>query len=96
MRIFKDLSLQEIRDCLNELGVPLTDEQFNSLTYDELTKMGRKARKAYNLYKQVDDIVKAKGKEKATPPTVQGQCRIAYRIRGCFHALSFDFLQIFW
>lgn len=72
MRIFKDLSLQEIRDCLKELGVPLTNEQFNALTYDELTKMGRKARKAYNLYKQVDDIVKAKGKEKATPPTVQG------------------------
>ena len=70
MRIFNGMSLQEIRDCLKKLGVPLTDEQFNSLTYNELTKMGRKAHKAYRLYKQVDDIVKAKDKEKATPPTV--------------------------
>ena len=69
---FRGMSLQEIRDELKELGVPLTNEQFNSLTYAELSKMGRKAYKAYRLYKQVDDIVKAKGKEKATPPTVQG------------------------
>jgi hypothetical protein len=64
------MSLHEIRVELNKLGVSLTNEQFNSLTYAELNKMGRKAYKAYRLYKQVDDIVKAKGKEKATPPTV--------------------------
>lgn len=69
---FRGMSLQEIRDELKELGVPLTNEQFNALTYAELNKMGRKAYKAYRLYKQVDDIVKAKGKEKATPSTVQG------------------------
>lgn len=74
---FRGMSLQEIRDDLKELGVPLTNEQFNSLTYAELNKMGRKACKAYCLYKQVEEIVKAKGKEKAKPPTVQEQCRIA-------------------
>ena len=67
---FRGMSLQEIRDELKELGVPLTDAQFNALTYAELNKMGRKAYKAYRPYKQVDDIVKAKGKEKATPSTV--------------------------
>ena len=56
---FRGMSLQEIRDELKELGVPLTNEQFNALTYAELNKMGRKAYKAYRLYKQVDDIVKA-------------------------------------
>ena len=71
MMHFSGMTLQEIRSELKELGVPLTDEQFNSLTYAELNKMGRKAYKAYRLYKQVDDIVKA-SKEKAKPPIIQG------------------------
>lgn len=69
MMHFSGMTLQEIRSELKELGVPLTDEQFNSLTYAELNKMGRKAYKAYRLYKQVDDIVKA-SKEKAKPPII--------------------------
>ena len=63
MNALKGLTMKEIRHSLKELGVELTTDQFDALTYDDLVKMERKAYKAYRLYKQVDDIIKA-SKEK--------------------------------
>ena len=63
MNYLKGLTMKEIRNSLKELGVELTSDQFDALTYDDLVKMERKAHKAYRLYKQVDDIIKA-SKEK--------------------------------
>ena len=63
MNPLKNLSMKEIQHSLKELGVALSTEEFNALTYDDLVKMARKAHKAYRLYKQVDDIIKA-SKEK--------------------------------
>ena len=59
MNPLKNLSMKEIQHSLKELGVALSTEEFNALTYDDLVKMARKAHKAYCLYKQVDDIIKA-------------------------------------
>lgn len=69
MNALNGLTMKEIRHSLKELGVELTSDQFDALTYSDLVKMERKAYKAYRLYKQVDDIIKA-SKEKATPPKI--------------------------
>lgn len=65
MKMFSELSLKSIRTKLAKVGVTMTDEQFNALTYAELKKVYRKASKAYKLYEQVDAIV---NKTKAPTP----------------------------
>ncbi len=67
MKIFSEMSLKTIRTKLVKVGVAVTDEQFNSLTYSELKKVYKKARKAYALYEQVDTII---NKKKAPTPEV--------------------------
>lgn len=49
--------MQNIRRELADLGIVLTDAQFNSLTYAELNSIGRKAFKAYKLINQISNIV---------------------------------------
>lgn len=67
MKMFNEMSLKVIRRNLIKVGVEMTDEQFNSLTYSELRKVYRKSKKAYTLYEQVDAII---NKPKAPTPTV--------------------------
>lgn len=67
MKMFNEMSLKVIRRNLVKVGVEMTDEQFNSLTYSELRKIYRKSKKAYELYKQVDTII---NKPKAPTPAV--------------------------
>lgn len=67
MKIFSEMSLRTIRAKLVKVGVEVTDEQFNSLTYSELKKIHKKASKAYALYEQVDSII---NKKKAPTPEV--------------------------
>ncbi len=57
MKMFNEMSLKSIRSKLVKVGVKMTDEQFNSLTYSELRKVYKKSKKAYELYKQVDAII---------------------------------------
>ena len=57
LNYFRGMTMQEIRSELEELGVVLTDAQFNSLTYAELNSVGRKAFKAYKLAYQIGKIV---------------------------------------
>ena len=57
MKMFNEMSLKSIRNKLNKVGVTMTDEQFNSLTYSELRKVYRKSKRAYALYEQVDAII---------------------------------------
>lgn len=60
MKMFNEMSLKTIRNRLSKVGVILTDEQFNALTYSELRKIYKKAQKAYSLYEQVDAIIDKK------------------------------------
>lgn len=55
--MFNEMSLRVLRKSLVKVGVEMTDEQFNSLTYSELKKIYKKSKKAYELYKQVDAII---------------------------------------
>lgn len=64
MKMFSEMSLKSIRNKLAKVGVTMSDERFNALTYSELKKVYRKASKAYKLYEQVDAIV-----SKAQAPT---------------------------
>lgn len=57
MKNFRELSIRTIRANLARVGVEMTDEVFNSLTYSELKVISRKAQKAYRLYLEVDDII---------------------------------------
>lgn len=57
MKMFNEMSLRSIRHKLEKVGVRMTDEQFNSLTYSELKKIYRKSKRAYDLYEQVDAII---------------------------------------
>lgn len=66
MKMFSEMSLKSIRNKLAKVGVTMSDERFNSLTYSELKKVYRKASKAYKLYEQVDAII-----NKAQAPTPQ-------------------------
>jgi len=66
MKMFSEMSLKSIRNKLAKVGVTMSDEQFNALTYSELKKVYRKASKAYKLYEQVDAII-----TKAQAPTPQ-------------------------
>lgn len=66
MKMFSEMSLKSIRNKLAKVGVTMSDEQFNALTYSELKKVYRKASKAYKLYEQVDTII-----NKAQAPTPQ-------------------------
>lgn len=50
-------TLREIKHDLHCVGVNMTDEEFKSLTYLELITMLRKAKKAYRLYMDVDEIL---------------------------------------
>lgn len=67
MKMFNEMSLRTIRKNLVKVGVEMTDEQFNSLTYSELRKVYKKSKKAYALYEQVDSII---NKPKVTTPEV--------------------------
>ena len=66
MKMFSEMSLKSIRNKLSKVGVTMSDERFNALTYSELKKVYRKASKAYKLYEQVDAII-----NKAQAPTPQ-------------------------
>ena len=57
MKNFRELSIRTIRTNLARVGVEMTDEVFNSLTYSELKIISRKAQKAYRLYLEVDGII---------------------------------------
>ena len=57
MKMFNEMSIKGIRRSLEKVGVEMTDEQFHSLTYSELRKVYKKSKKAYELYKQVDEII---------------------------------------
>lgn len=61
------MTLKTLRNRLAKVGVTMTDEQFNSLTYSELRKVYKKSKKAYALYEQVDAII---NKPKAPTPAV--------------------------
>lgn len=67
MKMFNEMSLRALRKNLVKVGVEMTDEQFNSLTYSELRKVYKKSKKAYALYEQVDSII---NKQKAPTPAV--------------------------
>lgn len=67
MKMFSELSLKSIRIKLVKVGVEMSDDQFNSLTYSELKKIYRKSKKAYKFYEQVDNII---NKKKAPTPEV--------------------------
>ena len=66
MFYFKGMTLQHIREELNNLGIALTDKQFNALTYAQLNSIGRKAFKAYKLTHRIGNIV-ARAEEVTTP-----------------------------
>ena len=65
---FRGVAMQDIRRELADLGIVLTDAQFNSLTYAELNSIGRKAFKAYKLTNQVGNIVEGAVNRDAPPP----------------------------
>ena len=67
MKMFSEMSLKSIRSKLEKVGVTMSNDQFNALTYSELKKVYKKASKANNLYEQVDAIV---SKAQAPTPTV--------------------------
>ena len=70
MKMFSEMSLKSIRSKLEKVGVSMSNDQFNALTYSELKKIHRKASKAYKLYEQVDAIVsKAQAPTPAMPLT---------------------------
>lgn len=64
---FRSMTMQAIREELEELGVVLTDFQFNSLTYAELNSIGRKANKAYKLNRQIGNLVDGADSRNAPP-----------------------------
>ena len=64
MKMFSEMSLKSIRSKLEKVGVTMSNDQFNALTYSELKKVYKKASKAYKLYEQMDAIV-----SKAQAPT---------------------------
>jgi len=57
MKMFKEMTLKSIRANLARVGIEMTDEAFNSLTYSELKTILRKARRAFRLYLEVDEII---------------------------------------
>lgn len=67
MKMFSELSLKSIRAKLEKVGVEMSNDQFNALTYSELKKIYKKSKKAYHLYEQVDAII---NKKKAPTPEV--------------------------
>lgn len=67
MKMFSELSLRAIRGKMEKVGVEMNDAQFNALTYSELKKIYKKAKRAYHLYEQVDAII---NKKKAPTPEV--------------------------
>ena len=70
MKMFSEMSLKSIRNKVEKVGVTMSNDQFNALTYSELKKVYRKASKAYKLYEQVDAIVsKAQAPTPAMPLT---------------------------
>ena len=70
MKMFSEMSLKSIRTKLEKVGVTMSDNQFNALTYSELKKVYKKSAKAYKLYEQVDAIInKAQAPTPAMPLT---------------------------
>ena len=67
MKMFSEMSLKSIRGKLEKVGVTMSNDQFNALTYSELKKVYKKSAKAYKLYEQVDAII---NKVQAPTPTV--------------------------
>ena len=68
MTMFKEMTIKSIRANLARVGVEMTDEVFNSLTYSELKTILRKASKAFCLYLDVDEIL-----YKPTPKKPEGK-----------------------
>jgi hypothetical protein len=64
---FKGMTLQQIREELNELGIVLSDAEFNALTYAELNTIGSKAYKVYKLNREIGNIV-GHADDKLAPP----------------------------
>ena len=62
-------TFKEIKRSLYCVGVEMTDDEFNNLTYLELMTMLRKAKKAHKLYMKVDEILH---KPKPLAPTKGG------------------------
>jgi hypothetical protein len=70
MKMFSEMSLKSIRGKLEKVGVTMSNDQFNALTYSELKKVYKKSAKAYKLYEQVDAIIsKAQAPTPAVPMT---------------------------
>lgn len=67
MKMFSELSLKSIRAKMEKVGVTMSNDQFNALTYSELKKVYKKSKKAYKLYEEVDAII---NKKKAPTPEV--------------------------
>ena len=57
MKMIDGMSLGRIRVRLEGWGVPLTDEQFDNLTYRELKSIYKKAEKISNLKKDIAYII---------------------------------------
>ena len=45
MKMFSELSLKSIRAKMEKVGVEMNDTQFNALTYSELKKIYKKAKR---------------------------------------------------
>ena len=72
MKMFSEMSLKSIRTKLEKVGVTMSNEQFNALTYSELKKVYKKSAKAYKLYEQVDAIInKAQAPTPAVPMSAE-------------------------
>ena len=73
MKMFNEMSLKSIRTRLENVGVVMSDTQFNSLTYSELRTIYHKSKKAYKLYEQVDAIIDKKKVPTPDPEVPMGK-----------------------
>lgn len=64
MKSVNEMALGRIRLHIEMLGVKLTDDQFESLTYRELKKIYKKAEKASELRAEINRIVNKPDKKK--------------------------------
>lgn len=78
MKMFSEMSLKSIRGKLEKVGVTMSNDQFNALTYSELKKVYKKSAKAYKLYGQVDAII---NKAQAPTPAVPMANDIPKRVK---------------
>ena len=67
LNYFRGMTMRAIRNELMDLGVALTDTQFNTLTYAELNSIGRKAFKVYKLNHRIGSIIEGTESRNAPP-----------------------------